>query len=154
MTGKFTRENGYLLGKGAFAWIKYAENEISVFVWHFTHSKHVHWAHTIIQHHWPIVPINSIFHKLFPCGVFSLPSCCCCCCLVTSVICDSVRYHRQQPTRHFRSCNSPGKNTGVGCLFLLQCMKGKSESEVAQTCPTLHDPVDCSSPGSSVHGIF
>ena len=50
--------------------------------------------------------------------------------------------------------DSPGKNTGVGCHFLLQCMKVKSESEVAQSCPTLHDPMDCSPPGSSVHGIF
>ena len=48
----------------------------------------------------------------------------------------------------------PGKNTGVGCHFLLQCMKVKSESEVAQSCPTLGDPMDCSPPGSSVHGIF
>ena len=50
--------------------------------------------------------------------------------------------------------DSPGKNTGVGCHFLLQCMKVKSESEVAQSCPTLRDPMDCSLPGSSVHGIF
>ena len=50
--------------------------------------------------------------------------------------------------------NSPGKNTGVGCHFLLQCMKVKSESEVAQSCPTLHNPMDCSPPGSSVNGIF
>ena len=50
--------------------------------------------------------------------------------------------------------DSPGKNTGVGCHFLLQCMKVKSESEVAQSCPTLCDPMDCSLPGSSVHGIF
>ena len=46
------------------------------------------------------------------------------------------------------------KNTGVGCHFLLQCMKVKSESEVAQSCPTLRDPMDCSLPGSSIHGIF
>ena len=50
--------------------------------------------------------------------------------------------------------DSPGKNTGVGCHFLLQCMKVKSESEVAQSCPTLSDPMDCSLPGSSIHGIF
>ena len=50
--------------------------------------------------------------------------------------------------------DSPGKNTGVGCHFLLQCMKMKSESEVAQSCPTLSDPMDCSLPGFSVHGIF
>ena len=52
------------------------------------------------------------------------------------------------------SLDSPGKNTGVGCHFLLQCMKVKSESEVVQSCLTLSDPMDCSLPGSSVHGIF
>ena len=67
---------------------------------------------------------------------------------------DSVRPHRWQPTRLPRPWDSPGKNTGVGCHFLLQCMKVKSESEVAQSCPTLTDPMDCSPPGSSVHGIF
>ena len=50
--------------------------------------------------------------------------------------------------------DSPGKNTGVGCHFLLQCTKVKSESEVTQSCPTLHDPMDCSPPGSSIHGIL
>ena len=58
---------------------------------------------------------------------------------------DSVRPH---------PWDSPGKNTGVGCRFLLQCMKGKSESEVIQSCQTLRDPVDCSLLGSSIHGIF
>ena len=53
-----------------------------------------------------------------------------------------------------RPWDSPGKNTGVGCHFLLQCMKVKSESEVTQLCPTLPDPIDCSLPGSSAHGIF
>ena len=57
--------------------------------------------------------------------------------------------HRRQPT-----WVSPGKNTGVGCHFLLQCMKVKSESEVTQSCPTLSNPMDCSLPGSSIHGIF
>ena len=52
------------------------------------------------------------------------------------------------------SLDSPGKNTGVGCHFLLQCMKVKSESEVAQSCLTLSKPMDCSPPGSSIHGIF
>ena len=65
-----------------------------------------------------------------------------------------VRPHRRQPTRLPHPWDSPGKNTGVGCHFLLQCMKVKSESEVAQLCPTLHDPMDCSLPGSSAHGIF
>ena len=67
---------------------------------------------------------------------------------------DSVRPHRRQPTRLPRPWDSPGKNTGVGCHFLLQCMKVKSESEVTQSCPTLHDPMDYSLPGSSIHGIF
>ena len=67
---------------------------------------------------------------------------------------NSVRPYRQQPTRLPRPWGSPGKNTGVGCHFLLQCMKVKIESEVAQSCPTLRDPMDCSLPGSSVHGIF
>ena len=67
---------------------------------------------------------------------------------------DSVRSHRQQPTRFHRPWDSPGKNTGVGCHFLLQCMKVKSESEVAQSCPTLSNTMDCSLPGSSIHGIF
>ena len=67
---------------------------------------------------------------------------------------DSVQPHRRQPTRLPRPWDSPGKNTGVGCHFLLQCMKVKSESEVAQSCPTLSDPMDCSPPGSSIHGIF
>ena len=53
-----------------------------------------------------------------------------------------------------RPWNSPGKNAGVGCHFLLQCMKVKSESEVAQSCPTRSDPLDCSLPGFSAHGIF
>ena len=57
---------------------------------------------------------------------------------------DSVQPHRRQPTRLPRPWDSPGKNTGVGCHFLLQCMKGISESEVAQSCPTLTDPMDYS----------
>ena len=80
--------------------------------------------------------------------------CCCCCCEVASVVSDSVRPHRWQPTRLPCSWDSPGKNTGVGCHFLVQCMKVKTESEVAQSCLTLSDPTDCSPPGSSVHGIF
>ena len=65
---------------------------------------------------------------------------------------DSVRPHRQQPTRLSCPWDSPGKNTRVGCHFPL--MKVKSESKVAQSCPTLSDPMDCSPPGSSIHGIF
>ena len=70
---------------------------------------------------------------------------------MASVVSNSVRPQRWQPTRLPRPWDSPGKNTGVGCHFLLQCMKMISESEVAQSCPTLHDTMDCSLPGSSVH---
>ena len=66
---------------------------------------------------------------------------------------DSVQPHRRQFPRLPRPWDSPGKNNGVGCHFLLQCMKVKSESEVAQSCPTLSDPLDCSPPSSSAHGI-
>ena len=65
-----------------------------------------------------------------------------------------MRPHRRQPTRLPRPWDSPGKNTGVGCHFLLQCMKVKGESEGAQSCLTVSDPTDCSLPGSSIHGIF
>jgi len=65
-----------------------------------------------------------------------------------------VRPHRRQPTRLPRPWDSPGKNTGVGCHFLLQCLKVKSESEVTQSGPTLRDHMGCSPPGSSIHGIF
>ena len=67
---------------------------------------------------------------------------------------DSVRPHRGQPTRFPSPWDSPGKNNGVDCHFLLQCMKVKSETEVSQSCLTLRDPMDCSPQGSSVHGIF
>ena len=67
---------------------------------------------------------------------------------------DSVQPNRRQSTRLPRPWDSPGKNIGVGCRFLLQCMKVKSESEVAPSCLTLSDPMDCSLPGSSVHAIF
>ena len=66
---------------------------------------------------------------------------------------DSVQPHRRQLTRLRRPWDSPGKNTGVGCHFLLQCMKVKSESEVTQSCLTLSDPMDCSPPGSSSYGF-
>ena len=68
--------------------------------------------------------------------------------------CPTLRPHRQQPTRLRHPWDSPCKNTGVGCHFLLQCMKVKSESEFTQSCLTLHDPLDSSLLGSSVHGIF
>ena len=76
------------------------------------------------------------------------------CCQVTLVVSDSVRPHRRQPTRLPDPWDSPGKNTGVGCHFLLQCVKVKSESDVAQSCQTLGDPMDCSLPGSSIHAVF
>ena len=67
---------------------------------------------------------------------------------------NSVRPHRRQPTRLPCPWDSPGKNTGVGCHFLLQWMKVKSESEVTQSCLTPSNPMDCSLPSSSVHGVF
>ena len=77
-----------------------------------------------------------------------------CCCQVASVMSDFVRPHRQQPTRLPGPWDFPGKNTGVGCHFLLQCTKVKRESEAAQSCPACSYPIDFSLPGSSVHGIF
>ena len=71
-----------------------------------------------------------------------------------SVVSNSVRSHRWQPTRLPHPWDSPGKNTGVDCHFLLQCVKVKSQSEVAGSCLTLSDPMDCSPPDSSIHGIF
>ena len=68
--------------------------------------------------------------------------------------CQTLRPQRGQPTRLPRPWDSPGKNTGVGCHFLLQCMKVKRESEVAQPCPTPCDLMDCNLPGSSFHGVF
>ena len=74
--------------------------------------------------------------------------------LQSRLLADSVQPHRRQPTRLSRPWDSPGKITGVGSQCLLQCMKVKSESEVTQSCLTLSDPMDCSLPGSSIHGIF
>ena len=67
---------------------------------------------------------------------------------------NSLQPQRRQPTKLPHPWDSPGQNTGVSCHFLLQCMKVKSESEVAQSCPTLSNPMDCSLPGFSVNGIF
>ena len=69
----------------------------------------------------------------------------------SATVSDSVRPHRWQPTRLPLPWDSPGKNTGVGCHFLLQCMKVKSESEVTQSCPTLRDPMDCMQPTRLLH---
>ena len=77
-----------------------------------------------------------------------------CVLLSCSVVSDSLRPHGLQPTRLPHPWDSLSKNTGVGCHFLLQCMKEKSQSEVVQLCPTLSDPMGCSLPGSSIHGIF
>ena len=74
--------------------------------------------------------------------------------LLSRFSCVRLWPQRRQPTRLPRPWDFPGKNTGVGCHFLLQCMKVKTESEVPQSCPTRRDPMDCSLSGSSVHGIF
>ena len=79
---------------------------------------------------------------------------CYCYCWVASVMSDSVRPQRWQPTRLPRPWESSDKNTRVGCHFLLQCVKVKSEREVAQISKLLCNPMDCSLPGSSIHGIF
>ena len=96
---------------------------------------------------WAVSPLLSHSNKLLVNCVAttakSLQSC--------LTLCDPIR---RQPTRLPCPWDSPGKNIGVGCHFLLQCMKVKSESEVAQSCLTLRDPMDCCLPGSSVHGIF
>ena len=104
-------------------------------------------------------PILTSIHDYWKNHSFDYPDlcrhcCCCCCCSVASVVSDSVQPHRRQPTRHPCPWDSPGKNTGVGCHFLLQCMKVKSEREVSQSCPTPSDLMGFSLPGSSVHGIF
>ena len=93
-------------------------------------------------------------HEMFPWYLQlswrDLCCCCCCCCCISSVVPNSVRPHRRQPTRLLHPWHSPGKNTGGGCHFLLQGMHVKS----LQSCLTLCDPMDSSPPGSSVHGIL
>ena len=88
--------------------------------------------------------LDSSHHRHAAAAAKSLQSC--------LTLCDPK--DRQQLTRLPRPWDSPGKNTGVGCHFLLQCVEVKSESEVPQSCPTLSDPMDCSLPSSSVHEIF
>ena len=110
-----------------------------------------------VRHNWVTELTDWSFTAVWSsCKISSLSwcCCCCCCCQVASVVSDSVGPNRWQPTRLPQPWDSPGKNTGVGCHFLLQCIKVKSESEVTQSCLTLCDPMDCSLPGSSVHGIF
>ena len=101
------------------------------------------WPSCLIYSHSPVYFFGGEYFKANPAAAAakSLQSC--------PTLCDP----RRQPTRLPRPWDSPGKNTGVGCHFLLQCMKVKSESEVAQSCPTLCEPMDCSLPSSSVHGI-
>ena len=120
-----------------------------------THT-HTHWV-AISPLLFPSTPDNH--HSI---SYIYLHTHCCCCCKVPSVVSDSVWPQRRQPTRLPCPWDSPGKNTGVACHFLLQCMKVKCESEVTQvvylkvtqSCPTPRDPMDGSPPGSSVHGIF
>ena len=116
--------------------------------------------HLYSCYRWPLILLK--LTQIGDVHLWHLPTCfllhplklCCCCCEVASVVSDSVQPHRRQPNRLHHPWDSPGKNTGVGCHFLLQCMKVKSGSEVAQSCLTLSDPMDCSLPGSSIHGIF
>ena len=78
----------------------------------------------------------------------------CCAVLSRSVVSNSLQPHDCSPPGSSVHAESSGKDIGVGCHFLLQCMKVKSENEAAQLCPTLSDPMDCSLPGSSVHGTL
>ena len=102
----------------------------------------------------PLLNIFCFNTQIHSIRVFLAPYLICCCCCVASVVSDSVRPHRRQPTRFPGPWDSPGKSTEVGCHFHSQCMKVKSKSKVTQSCPTLSDPMDCSPPGSSTHGIF
>ena len=93
---------------------------------------------------WPLVlPLSSTFQILMLLLLLSRFS------RVRLCVTPETAAHQAPPSLGFST-----KNTGVGCHFLLQCMKVKSESEVTQLCPTLSDPMDCSLPGSSVHVIF
>ena len=99
--------------------------------------------------------VEQMFQRNGSCGASKLPGCVLLLLLLSHF--SRVRTLRPQiwqPTRLPRPWDSPGKNTGMGCHFLLQCMKVKSETEVAQSCPTPSDTMDCSPPGSSIHGIF
>ena len=104
-------------------------------------------------HQQEVSPWQQVTYLVILFSSATLAPSCCCCCWVASDVSDSLRPHRQQPTRLRRPWDSPGKNTGEGCHCLLQYMKVKSKNEVAQSCPTLCDPRDGSPPGSSVHGI-
>ena len=116
------------------------------FSFYFQHFKYIN----ISWHSWSAKFLRKSSLLIF----WAFLNICCCCCQVISVVSDSVRPYRWQPTRLPRPWDSPGKYNGVGCHFLLQSMKVKSESEVTQSCPTLRDSMDCSLPGSSIHGIF
>ena len=114
--------------------------------WNFTGKNTGVTCHFLLQGIFPMQGSNPGLLHLLHWQADSLP--------VASVVSNSVRPHRRQPTRPCHPWDSPGKNTGEGCHFLLQCMKVKSESEVTQSCPTLSNPMDCSPPDFSIHGIF
>ena len=103
-------------------------------------SNHISYLGRQILYHWDTREVLSMYAAA---AAKSLQTC--------LTLCDP---NRQQPTRLPHPWDSQGKNTGVGCHFLLQCMKLKSESEVAQSFPTLNDPMDFSLSGASIHGIF
>jgi len=126
-----------------------------MFTWYFCHVTYTHEQYIIIfSCFWNLYKWNHI-----DCFVLLWISMSVCFAWVYAAAakllqsCPTLRPHRRQPTRLPCPWDSPGKNTGVGCHFLLQCMKVKSESEVAQSCPTLSNSMDCSLPGSSIHAI-
>ena len=130
------------------------QNSTRIFLKSNSTHKGSWWSRLVPHSVLPIFLSFFFFFKPHQAACKGLVSSCCCRRQITSVLSDSVQPHRRQPTRLPRPWDSPGKNTRVGCHFLLQCMKVKSESEVAQSCLTLSDPTDCSLPGSSIHGIF
>ena len=99
-------------------------------------------------------PLESSTWVCFACNTFCTPASTLLLLLRCFIVSDSVRPHRWQPTRLLCPWDSPGKNTGRDCHFLLQCMKVKGESEVTQSYLTLSNPMDYSLPGSSIHGMF
>ena len=113
----------------------------------------------VCLYQWPfcLKTFLCLFQNKFSASLFHVFNCLFllgCVCVNHPVVSESLQPHGLQPTRLLCPWDFPGKNTGVGCHCLLQCMKVKSESEVAQSCPALSDPMGCSLPGSSVHGIF
>ena len=138
---------------GSLCIVLISARSFCLFVLHVQHSKHLILTRpSVDRSSEPKLSLQRIYLGYFlnriPQHDEGVSHClaCCCCWKFTSVVSDSVRPHRWQPTRLSRPWDSPGKNTGLGCHFLLQWMEAKSENKVAQSCQTLSDPMDCSPP--------